>query len=228
MANRKRINALLEKWLNASMFPGSDLGERETGFRHSTYYHKCFRGFTEVRHVNEKGRIVIERRYTAPWQYHCLTNVQWVLTKVAYVLGALVSTLLFLWATTRPVISNLSAIVAVPGFLSGLLLLLLWMSVFAYVSAPRKMTLWEYDSGKGKIQLFTRLAAAAMALTVVAKIVFIGVWLNFSWEGEVGGLVALAAAVIPPVLIYIAERNMKYTELANDTVVTEEERYDIQ
>lgn len=228
MGNRKQINSLMERWLNLGQFPGSELGDRETGFRHRNYYHKHFMGYTEVRRVNAKGRVISERHYTAPWQRHCLTDKQWVLTKAAYVLGVLISSVLFLWALVQRSPSNSAAIVAAPGFLSGLLMVLMWMAVFTYVSAPRKMTLWEYRSGKNKVELFTRLAAAGILLTVVAKVVFICVWMDFFWEGEVTGLIALILSVAPLILIFLAERRMNYEELENTTLVTEEERYDIQ
>lgn len=228
MGNRKQINSLMERWLNLGQFPGSELGDRETGFRHRNYYHKHFMGYTEVRRVNAKGRVISERHYTAPWQRHCLTDKQWVLTKAAYVLGVLISSVLFLWALVQRTPSNSAAIVAAPGFLSGLLMVLMWMAVFTYVSAPRKMTLWEYRSGKNKVELFTRLAAAGILLTVVAKVVFICVWMDFFWEGEVTGLIALILSVAPLILIFLAERRMNYEELENTTLVTEEERYDIQ
>lgn len=228
MGNRSRINSLMERWLNFGKFPGSELGQRDTGFRHRNYYHKHFMGYTEVRRVNAKGRIISERYYTAPWQRHDLSGKQWVLTKLAYVLGAALATVLFLWALVQRVPSNSAALVAVPGFLSGLLLVLLWMAVFAYVSAPRKMTLWEYRSGKSKIELFTRLFAAGAIVTTVAKIVFICAWMDFSWEGEIAGLVVLLLSAVPPVLIFLAERKMKYEELENKALVNEEERYDIQ
>ena len=228
MKNRNRLNTLMEKWLNFGKFPGSELGERETGFRHRNYYHKHFMGYTEVRRVNSKGRVISERHYTAPWQRHCLTDRQWVLTKAAYVLGVLISTALFLWALIQRVPSNSAAIAAAPGFISVLFLVLLWMAVFAYVSAPRKMTLWEYRSGKSKIELFTRLFAAGAIVTTVAKIVFICAWMDFSWEGEIAGLVVLLLSAVPPVLIFLAERKMKYEELENKALVNEEERYDIQ
>lgn len=229
MGSRKRNSrSFMERWLNMGQFPGSELGERETGFRHRNYYHKHFQGYTEVRRVNAKGCIISERHYTAPWQHHCLSNRQWVMTKAAYLLGVLITTILYLWALIQRVPTNSAALVAAPGFLSGLLLLLLWMAVFTYVSAPRKMTLWEYRSGKSKVELFTRLAAAGILLTVVAKVVFICVWMDFSWEGEIAGLVALFFAAVPPVLIFLIERRMNYEELENSAVVTDEERYDIQ
>lgn len=228
MKNRNRVNTLMEKWLNFGQFPGSDLGQRETGFRHRNYYHKHFMGYTEVRRVNAKGRVISERHYTAPWQRHALTDQRWVLTKVAYVLGVLISTVLFLWALVQRVPSNNAAIAAAPGFLSGLLMLLMWMAVFAYVSAPRKMTLWEYRSGKSKVEIFTRLTTAGIIATVVAKVVFICVWMDFSWEGEITGLLALVLSVVPLLAIFFVERRMNYEELENTTLVTEEERYDIQ
>lgn len=228
MAINNRTKKWMERWLNMGKFPGSELGERETGFRHRNYYHKHFMGYTEVRRVDQKGRIVIERCYTAPWQRHNLSDRKWVLTKMAYVLGTLLTTILFLWALIQRVPSNSAALVAAPGFLSGLLMVLLWMAVFTYVSAPRKMTLWEYRSGKSKVENFTRLTAAAILLTFVAKIVFICVWMDFSWQGETAGLVSLFLSAVPPVLMFLVERKMDYEELPNGTVVTEEERYDIQ
>lgn len=229
VGNKKRNGrSFMERWLNMGKFPGSELGERETGFRHRNYYHKHFMGYTEVRRVNAKGRVVSERHYTAPWQLHSLTDLQWVLTKLAYVLGTVLTTSLYFWALVQRVPSNSAALVAIPGFLSVLLLVLLWMAVFAYVSAPRKMTLWEYRSGKNKIELFTRLFAAGVLATVVAKIIFICVWMDLSWVGEIAGLVALVLSAVPPVLIFVVERKMNYEELENSALVTEEERYDIQ
>ena len=229
MGNKKRNGrSFMERWLNMGKFPGSELGERETGFRHRNYYHKHFMGYTEVRRVNAKGRIISERHYTAPWQRHNLTDGQWVLTKLAYVLGVILTTVLFLWALAQRIPSNSAALVAVPGFVSVLFLILLWMAVFAYVSAPRKMTLWEYRSGKNKIELFTRLFTAGAVATVVAKIIFVCFLMDFSWEGEVVSMVMLLVSAVPPVLIFLVERKMKYEELANSTFVTEEERYDIQ
>lgn len=228
MGNRSRINSWMERWLNFGQFPGSELGQRETGFRHRNYYHKHFMGYTEVRRVNAKGRIISERHYTAPWQRHDLSDRRWVLTKLAYVLGTVLTTVLFLWALVQRVPSNSAALVAAPGFLSGLLVLLLWMAVFTYVSAPRKMTLWEYRSGKNKVELFTRLAAAGIVLTAAAKIVFICVWMDFSWQGEVAGIAALLISAVPPILVFLTERRMNYEEVENATLITEEERYDIQ
>ena len=228
MKNRNRVNAFMEKWLNFGQFPGSELGQRETGFRHRNYYHKHFMGYTEVRRINAKGRVISERHYTAPWQRHALTDRQWVLNKVVYVLGVLISTILFLWALVQRVPSNSAALVAAPGFLSGLLMVLMWMAVFTYVSAPRKMTLWEYRSGKSKVEIFTRLATAGIIATVVAKVVFICVWMDFSWGGEIIGLLALVLSVVPLLVIFFVERRMNYEEVENTTLVTEEERYDIQ
>lgn len=227
-SGRDRVNRFLDKWLNFGQFPGSELGGLDTGFRHKTYYHKHFQGFTEIRRVGKNGRITIERCYTAPWQRHRLTNRQWVLTKAAYVLGVLLSSILYLWAAARRIASNSAPLVAAPTVLAGLMLLLMWMSVCAYVTAPRSMTLWEYRSGKGKVELFSRLAAAALLLTAAAKAVFVCVFLHFSWAGEAGSMAALIVAAIPLVLIFLIERRMPYQEQENTANIVEEERYEIQ
>lgn len=228
MAISNNTKKWMERWLNMGKFPGSELGERETGFRHRNYYHKHFMGYTEVRRVNQNGRIVIERNYTAPWQHHNISDARWVLVKLLYVLCALITSVLYLWALVQRIPTNSASIVAAPGFLSGLLLILLWMAVFTYVSAPRKMTLWEYRSGKSKIERFTRLVSAATLLTAIAKIVFICIWMDFQWEGEILSIIALVIAALPPIGMYIIEHKMDYDEIANEISITEEERYDIQ
>lgn len=225
MQGKKR--SFMDRWLDWGKFPGSELGERDTGFRHRNYYHKHFMGYTEIRRVNEKGRVVIERRYTAPLHRHALTDRQWAATKGAYVLGTLLTTALFLGALVQRIPSNSAPLAAAPGFLSGLLLVLLWMAVFTYVSAPRSMTLWEYRSGKSKVELFTRLAAAGILLTAAAKAVFICVWMDFAWREEAASFVALLLAAVPPILIFLHERKMPYEQLENPNAVEDEERYEI-
>lgn len=226
MQGKKR--SFMDRWLNWGKFPGSELGERDTGFRHRNYYHKHFMGYTEIRRVNEKGRVVIERCYTAPRQRHCLTDRQWILTKAGYVLGTAATTALFLGALIQRIPSNSAALAAAPGFLSGLLLVLLWMGVFTYISAPREMTLWEHRSGKSKVELFTRLTAAGILLTAAAKVVFLCLQTDRAWSGEIGSLVMLILAAVPPVAIFLIERRMTYEQLTNTAVVEDEERYEIQ
>lgn len=203
------------------------LGGLDTGFRHNTYYHKYFHGYTEIRKISKHGRVVVERRYTAPWHLHRLTTKQWVLVKIAYLLGALLSTALFLWALAQRALTNSAKLVAVPGFLAGFLMILLWAGICTYVSAPRKMTWWQHQSGKTKILRFSLLTAIAIGLTILMKVFFICVFLGFSWEGEIPALLALLFSAVPLLLIYLTERKMPYEEQENKTVVTEEERYQI-
>lgn len=222
-----RTKAFLEKMMTFGQDPRTELGDLETGFRHSNYYHKYFQGYTEIRRVKPNGTIGIERRYTAPWLQHQLDTRQWVLTKVAYVLGVLISTVLFLVALVQRVPSNIAAIVAAPGMLTAMLVLLMWMSVCTYVTAPRKMTRWQYQSGKKKVELFTRLTAGGILLTAVMKVVYLCGWASAFWGAELPGLLALVAAAVPLVLMYRTEYKMQYLEIENTTVVKEEERYQI-
>lgn len=222
-----RTKAFLEKMMTFGQDPRENLGDLETGFRHSNYYHKYFQGYTEIRSVKPNGKIGIERRYTAPWIQHQLDTKQWVLTKVSYVLGVLASTILFLLALVQRIPSNTAAIVAAPGMLTVILVLLMWMSVCAYVTAPRKMTRWQYQSGKKKVELFTRLTSVGILLTAAMKVVYLCVWASSFWGAEIPGLLELLASVIPLVLMYLREHKMEYQEIENDTLVTEEERYQI-
>lgn len=222
-----RTKAFLEKMMTFGQDPRTELGDLETGFRHSNYYHKYFQGYTEIRTVRPNGTIHIERRYTAPWLQHQLDTMQWVLTKAAYLLGVLISTILYLVSLLQRVPSNSAAIVAAPGMLTVILVLLMWMSVCAYVTAPRKMTRWQYQSGKKKVELFTWVTAGGLLLTAAMKIVYLCGWASTSWGVELPSLLALAASPIPLLLMYRKEHKMQYQEIENTTVVTEEERYQI-
>ena len=222
-----RTKAFLEKMMTFGQDPREELGDLETGFRHSNYYHKYFQGYNEIRTVKRNGTIGIERRYTAPWLQHQLDTKNWVLTKAAYVLGVLLSTILFLLALVQRIPSNTAGIVAAPGMVTVVLVLLMWMSVCAYVTAPRKMTRWQYQSGKKKIELFTRLTAAGILLTAVMKVVYLCIGSSTSWGAELPSLLALLASAAPLVLMYLKEYKMQYQEIENNTLVTEEERYQI-
>lgn len=218
-----KLASRLEKMLQSR----DDLGALDTGFRHNTYYHKYFHGYTEIRRVSRTGHVQVERRYTAAWNLHRLTTAQWIAVKLAYVLGALLSSILFLWALMQRVPTNSASLVAAPGLLSGFLLLLLWAGVCAYTAAPRKMTWWQFTSGKVKIQRFALLSAIGIGLTALAKVVFICVFLGFSWEGEVLPILALLLAAALLALMCAAEHKMPYEEQENETVVSEDERYQI-
>lgn len=222
--DKAKLEKLYRKLYNFGQDPRTDLGDLETGFRHKTYYHKYFHGYTEIRKTTKSGRISIERHYTDPWHRHKLPTWQWVLVKLAYLLGMLVSTGLFLWAVVQKVPTNGTKLVALPGFLAGFLLVLNWAGICAYVTAPRKMTWWEFRSGKTKITRFSLWAAIAIGLTVIVKLVLCAL-LGFS--GEIPSLAALVASAVPLVLMFLAESKMPYEDVENETVVTDEERYEI-
>lgn len=226
MAISERTKRNIEKLLNFGQDPRQEMGERETGFRHSTYYHKHFQGYTEIRSVRPNGSIAIERRYTAPWIQHQLNTKRWVLTKIAYVLSVLLSSFLYLWALVQRIPGNSAAIVAAAGMPTGILLVLMWMAVCAYVTAPRNMTQWEYHSGKKKVELFSRVSAAGVVLTALMKVVFC-ICFGGSWSAEWSSILALLMAAAPLLAMYFTEYKMQYQEIENNTLVNEEERYRI-
>ena len=89
------------------------------------------------------------------------------------------------------------------------------------------MTLWQAYSGKSKIRRFTLLAAAGILATVLTKVVCICCFPETSWKAEAPGLLALFFSAVPPVLMYLTERKMPYTEEENANTVIDDERYEI-
>ncbi len=188
----------------------------ESGRRHSDYYHKYFRGYTEIRRLNEKGRITIERFYTRPWIVSGLTTAQYWLVRALFFVLTAAAAVLFLIGLGSNVIANYSWQVAVPGYITIILLFLLVVSTLAYIFVERKMTLWGHTSSTTKLRRFSLLSAIGQGVTAVVQAVMalvigidVGKTLLCALAIAVGALCALA--------IYLIEGKMPYKEIPNET-----------
>lgn len=198
----------------------------ESGRRHSDYYHKYFRGYTEIRRLNEKGRVVIERYYTRPWIVCALSNGRYWLLRLLYTLLTAASAVLFITALTRDIPANYSWIAAIPGYASVILLVLLAASTAAYIFADRKMTLWGHASSTGKLKRFALAASAGQLLTAAALLAVLAMTktcvtqtLLCAGASALGGVCSGA--------MYWIERRVPYTEIPNETGLPEGEAHEI-
>ena len=208
-------------------------GDSEGKLRHSKYYHDYFRGYTEVRIENPENRYKpykVKRIYTAPWIVADVNPGVYFGYCCCYVLLALLCAILFVTALTdRAVAGNYSPIVAVPGYLSVVALLLFVVYTAAYLLRPRKMTLYEHSSSTG------RLKAASLATGILCgltALVSLGYLLFADAGGSAGhpliSIAKLAGASASALGVWALERNMSYAEKENNTELPEGEAHRIQ
>lgn len=191
------------------------------------HYHKFFRGYTEVRNKNEKGRIVIERYYTKPWKVSALSARNYWLLRALYVLLTAASVVLYVSAMTQNVPGNRHWVVAIPGLPAVTILFLQIVMVIQYLTVPKKMTLWDHESSTKHIR---RAALAAAIIQGVTALVLAGFALVTRQEIGRTLLCVLADLIAAgcSAAIFIVERKVPYTEIPNDTKLPSGETHEIR
>lgn len=193
------------------------LGETaDSGFHHNDHYHKYFRGYTEIRTETPNGRYCIQRFYTEDWYVQDVSDGRWIGHKLGYLLLSLYAAGSYLWFMSRPDHSgNVSRIVAIPGFIAIIFLILLLASVIGYVFAKRRMTWWEKYASSERIKRYGGFSAFLLLLTAILIFgnIFFGVE---NAAAEIGlGIGVLSSAITLFVLWYL-EAHMPYRREKND------------
>lgn len=198
----------------------------ETGFRHSDYYHKYFRGYTEIRRKNAKGRVKVERYYTQPWIVSGLSGKAYWLCRLLYACLVAASGILYVWAMCQDIPATRSVAVVLPGFPGMLLLILLAAVIFFYITAPKRMTLWDHASTSKRLRWMAVATAGVQALTALTLAGY-----TLVTGAQVGkslicaGVILLSAGLSGS--LFLLERNMPYSESPNDTKLPEGEAHEI-
>lgn len=191
------------------------------------HYHNYFRGYTEVRQVNEKGHVVIQRFYTKPWKVSGLSARNYWLIRLLYVLLTAASVVLYVTAMTQNVPGNRHWVVAIPGMPAVIILFLQVVTVIQYLTVPKKMTRWDYESSTKHIRRATLAATIVQAVTALALIGFVFV----SRQEIVQTLLCVVADLIAAgcsAVIFLVERKVPYQEIPNDTKVPFGESHEIR
>lgn len=199
----------------------------DTGFHHSAYFHKYFRGYTEVRTDKPGGGYRIERVYTQPWVIQDVSDQVYVLYRMVYVLLLLVIGVLFYRAAaTGGRAGNHSFLGAVGVVASVVCLILLAASVVNYCFIRRRMTLWDHQSSSGNLKKAAIAATAAMMVSAILIVVncLFGVESIFS-ELQLAG--SLLVPAVLSLAIFFLEKNVSYREEPNHTVLPDGEKHEI-
>ena len=211
-------------------------GKRQEGIRlpdspvrrsHNRHYHNYFRGYTEVRHEDAKGRIKIERFYTKPWIVSDLSKRNYWLLRALYVFLTVAAIVLYLTAMSRDVPANFHWVVALPGLPTVVILFLLAVMVIQYLTVPKKMTLWDHESSTKHLKRAATFAAGILLLTAFAMtgyLIFTG---NKAAQTLICILMDLIAAGCSAAIVLI-ERKVPYTEKPNDTKLPKGEAHEIR
>lgn len=198
----------------------------ETGYRHSDHYHRYFRGYTEIRKLNAKGRVTAERYYIRPWIVSGLSGWSYWLVRLLYALLAAASAILFIAALCQDVPGNASWIVALPGFASVIPLFLLAVVTVVYIFVEKRMTLWVYASSTKRLKALSLITGICQALTALASAGF-----ALATGEEVPRSLACAALILGAACcsgaLFFLERNMPYTEIPNETKLPDGEAHEI-
>ena len=198
----------------------------ETGFRHSSHYHKYFRGYTEIRKVNDKGRVVAERYYTRPWIVSGLSPRNYWLVRLLYALLVAASAALFITGLCLKVPGTASWVVALPGMPSAILLFLLAVVTLTYIFVEKKMTLWDHTSSTKRLKVVSLITAIGQALTALTLAVF-----ALATGEQVLKSLGCAALVLLSACcsgaLFFLERKMPYQEIPNETRLPNGEAHEI-
>ena len=191
------------------------------------HYHNYFRGYTEVRQINEKGRIVIQRYYTKPWKVSGLSAHVYWLVRLLYVLLTTASIVLYIAAMTQNVPGNSHWVVAIPGMPVIIVLFLQVVTVIQYLTVPKKMTLWDHESSTKHIRRAALAATIFQALTAVTLLGFVLV----TKQEIARSLLCVAADIVAAgcsAVIYFVERKVPYQEIPNDIKLPFGETHEIR
>lgn len=206
---------------------GARLPDSPTKRTFNRHYHNYFRGYTEIRRTNEKGRIVIERYYTKPWKVSGLSTHNYWLLRLLYVLLTAASIVLYITAMTRDVPGNHHWVVAIPGMPTITVLFLQVVMVIQYLAVPKKMTIWDHLSSTKHIK---RAALAAAIIQGATALVLAGFALVTRQEIGRTLLCVLTDLVAAgcSAAIFLVERKVPYTDIPNDTKLPAGETHEIR
>lgn len=166
---------------------------------------------------NGKGFRTI-RVYTAPFRVLDMTDRERRLHKAAVAGLTVLAAACYLWAAFDPTACNADPMVAFPGGLSLAALLFAVIAAAAYVTAPRKMTIYEADHSHRSLMRWDLLSAVFLVVTGFACVLrlilkggdaAIALWTAARYMLS-GGVLAL---------LYRRENTVLYAEEENDTVI---------
>ncbi len=202
-----------------------------TGFRHSRYYHSFYRGYTEIRTEDFNGKRWVHRSqliYTAPYKKADTSPVVYFYYLLSYAILAVLTILCYIFALADAnVPGNSSRLVAIPGSLTIIPLILLVVSLVIYFFRKKEMTLYQWSGSSTRLQYSGLAVCIGEGLTALASLAAMFVYPETPWKNAslcVGILLLGAGAGLG---IFCMERQMPYIDVENTVSIPEGERHEI-
>lgn len=184
-----------------------DPDERKT--YHSRSYHNYFEDFEECEVLDEYGKSKIQRTYIGVWYTLDLSRAKNVLLLLGYSLLFLAAVFCFFYACSRSIPSNTQWLIILFEVVS--LICLVWMvvSIFNYLTRPKKMTVYYFKSTSKSLLRSSRVSAVGLCATWVVSSVY-AVAVGFASTALL--LFPLLIAAVCCFAVFLLERRMKYNK----------------
>lgn len=180
------------------------------GMVHSQQYHRHFEDYMEIVRMDENGKRRIERVYVG--QYYSLDAQPKKTTqlKLSYVLLYIAALFFFFLGNSITCLSGLNKLVQLPVFAGTILLLYYGIVILRYVTRPKEMTVWEYKSGPLRILSIGKCFVAAVALKVIATMIFMLFVRGWTLKTELISILGCAVSALPVAVIIAVEKKQHY------------------
>lgn len=139
--------------------------------RQKSNFLRYFEGYTEVPSLTPQGAVQVKMVYTAPYWVHDMTDREWKRRKAGF--GGLTTliTALYLCGAFMPLGGNAARYMMLPGGITAAILLFLITYTVAYLSRPRKMTVYDYRHTHGALRCWPFLTALGLLATGIMSVV---------------------------------------------------------
>lgn len=196
-------------------------GKKESGIKkpdgktldfHSRKYHSYFEGYTEVQKVLPNGKTKIEHVYTDTYRIQDLSDRQRIGLRAAYILLFAAAVALFVAGALESVGSNTTVYVTAAEVVSLVGLFWILCTLVNYLTAPRKLTIYEYRTTSVSIRRSAVTAAAGLFAAFFLTVVYLLLHLDAAAMAEFRCALCLLFSAGASLGICALERKIPYRE----------------
>lgn len=184
-------------------------------YRKNRRYHRYFEGYTEYTRMDIKGTLRIERVYTGSYYSAHLSTALYALTRIGYIILALIAAYCDISATITNYPYNFTWYCTVPEALGFPLTFGLIMAVVSTALAERKLKIRQYRTIHTTKVYLGYIGAGVHLVTMITMIINILITGSAATPGIWWGPVKMLAAAICFTIVAICEKKTEYDVLEN-------------
>ena len=169
---------------------------------HSRAYRRYFQNHEELGHLDEKGRVSIERIYHGSWTVQKLPRAARIREKIFLALLYVAAAAAFIFSALREAPGNRAWFVSAAHVAVFALLLWTLSGLFNYLSDSERMTEGEYRCGALRFRKGCLFSGAALGLCALLYLLCAALY------GEAPGHLLCAAACVGGALVLLLARRI--------------------